>query len=321
MILNKKICVVGAGHWGKNHIKTLHGLGCLKAVVDPKKDLLKNNINLYPGINVYTSLEKALLENYDGYVVATPADTHYEIAKEIIKTGKPLLIEKPMTLSVSKAEELINLAEINHVDLMVGHVLLFHPAIIKIKKLIDSGSIGDIQYVYSNRLNLGKVRTQENVFWSFAPHDIAVFQYLINSTPIKVNSFGSSFLQKNINDSTITHLEYKNGTKGHIFVSWLHPFKEHRLVVVGSEAMITFEDSKNDRPLKYHSKKFENTKGDFEKIDGPVKLISYDKKMPLTAELEYFISCINSEKIEISSGKDGLEVVKVLAKASKQLGK
>ena len=146
---------------------------------------------------------------------------------------------------------------------MVGHVLLFTPAVKKIKEMLDKGEIGELQYLYSNRLNLGKVRTEENVFWSFAPHDIAIFQYLTDSFP-KINANGSTFLQKGIPDSTMTQLEYENGVKGHIFVSWLHPFKEHRLVVIGSEAMISFEDSLDEKPLKLYSKKI-NLKSEYQK--------------------------------------------------------
>ena len=160
-----------------------------------------------------------------------------------------------MTLSVGDAEYLVKLSKKNNINILVGHVLLFHPAIKKLKKIIDHKEIGHFQYIYSNRLNFGKVRTQENAFWSLAPHDIAIFQYLTGSSPKKIYAKGSDFLQKGIPDSTLTQLEYKNGIKGHIFVSWIHPFKEHRLVVIGSEGMISFEDSLVDKPLKFYSKK------------------------------------------------------------------
>ena len=253
--MNKNICVVGAGYWGKNHIRTLDRLNALKGIVEQDNTILKPFLNEYPDVNLHLNIEDALNNNYDGFTVATPANTHFEIAKAIINAGKPILIEKPMTLSVNEAEELVALADKNKINAMVGHVLLFHPAVKKIKSMIDNGEVGDLQYMYSNRLNLGKVRTEENVFWSLAPHDIAIFQYLTDSIPIKINASGSTFLQKGIADSTLTHLEYENGIKGHIFVSWLHPFKEHRLVVVGSEAMISFEDSLDDKPLKLYSKK------------------------------------------------------------------
>ena len=138
---------------------------------------------------------------------------------------------------------------------MVGHVLLFHPAIQKIKALIQKGKIGKLQYIYSNRLNLGQVRTEENVFWSLAPHDISIFQFITNSYPQTIKASGVSFLQEGIYDSTITQFKYNNNIEGHIFVSWLHPFKEHRLVVIGSEAMISFDDSSESAPLKLYSKK------------------------------------------------------------------
>jgi len=253
--MNKNICVVGAGYWGKNHIRTLNRLNALKGIVELDCNILKTSIDKYPDVNGHSNIESALNEDYDGFIIATPAKTHFEIAKIIMNAKKHLLIEKPMTLSIEEAKELVVLSEINKVNAMVGHVLLFHPAVKKINEMLNNGEIGDLQYVYSNRLNLGKVRTEENVFWSLAPHDIAIFQYLTGSIPKKINATGSTFLQRGIPDSTLTQLEYENGVRGHIFVSWLHPFKEHRLVVIGSEAMISFEDSLEDKPLKLYSKK------------------------------------------------------------------
>ena len=304
---------------GKNHIRTLFNLNALGGVVDHDKKILVSSLEKYPNIKKHQNLNDALLSNYDGYIVATPATTHFEIAKQIIKSEKHVLIEKPMTLSISDAEELVALAEKNKVNVLVGHVLLFHPAIIKIKELINKGYIGELQYIYSNRLNLGKVRTQENVFWSLAPHDIAIFQYLTGSNPKKVNAKGSTFLQEGIPDSTLTQFEYDNNIRGHIFVSWLHPFKEHRLVVIGSEAMISFDDSLIDKPLKLYSKKIDLKSGVPEKIDGPVEIIPFQKKMPLEIELEYFLDHLMDKKLEISNIYHGLEVVKILVKASEQL--
>ena len=239
--------------------------------------------------NRIVSLEDALKNDYfAGFTVATPAETHYELSKEIIEENKHVLVEKPFTLNVKNAEKLVKLADENNVNLMVGHVLLFHSAIKKIKKFILEGKIGKLQYIYSNRLNLGQVRTKENVFWSLAPHDVAIFQYLSESFPVSVKAQGSTFLQKGIHDSTITQLKYANGVEGHIFVSWLHPFKEHRLVVIGSEAMITFEDSIHGKPLNLYSKKFDVESGIPEKIDGPVKPIEYSDQLP--SQRNYLIS-------------------------------
>tara|TARA_B100000519_G_scaffold18677_1_gene13622 strand:+ start:4589 stop:5548 length:960 start_codon:yes stop_codon:yes gene_type:complete len=317
--MSKKICVVGAGYWGRNHIKTLAKLGVLKGVVDLDNKLIESYVTDYPDVSYFEDIDIALKEDYDGFTIATPAETHFELAKKIIISGRHVLIEKPMTLSISDTEELLKLSEKYGVNIMVGHVLLFHPAIIKIKELVQNGSIGEMQYLYSNRLNLGKVRTEENVFWSLAPHDIAIFQYLTDSFPINIQAIGSTFLQEGIPDSTMTHLEYENGVEGHIFVSWLHPFKEHRLVVIGSEAMISFEDSSDGKPLKFYSKKFDLLSGVPEKIDGPVDLIPYEQKMPLTSEFEYFLEHLSNKKLEIANGEHGLEVMKILVKASEQI--
>ena len=165
--MRKKICVIGAGDWGKNHIKTLYHLNSLRGIVEVNNEVLESNLNIYPKVKGYPCVHDALKDNYDGFVIATPAKTHCKIAKTIVSSKKPLLIEKPMVLSIKEAKELIGLVEKYRVNVLVGHVLLFHPAIIKIKDMIDRGEIGDLQYIYSNRLNLGKVRTEENVFWSF----------------------------------------------------------------------------------------------------------------------------------------------------------
>ena len=318
--MNKNVCVVGAGYWGKNHIRTLHELGCLGGIVESNQEAINRFAEQYPGVKSFLSLDEAIQDNnFLGFTVATPTETHYSLAKQIMEAGKHVLVEKPLTLQKDHAEELVRLSETNNVNLMVGHVLLFHPAIQKIKELILEGKIGKLQYIYSNRLNLGQVRTEENVFWSLAPHDIAIFQYFTNSNPVSIKADGVSFLQSGIHDSTITHLKYSNGIEGHIFVSWLHPFKEHRLVVIGSEAMISFDDSSTKKPLKLYSKKIDMSQGVPEKIDGPVKEIEYEKKMPLTEELIYFSQHLDGSPLGIANANHALEVIKILVEASRQL--
>ena len=320
MNIKNSICVVGGGYWGKNHIKTLHELNMLGAIVEYDKLKLESFLKDYSDIEMYQSLDEALRNNsIKGYTVATPAPTHYELSKKILLAKRHLLVEKPIALEIEHATELYDLADENDTTLMVGHVMLFHPAIIKIKEIIESGKLGKLQYIYSNRLNLGKVRNNENVFWSLAPHDISIFQYFTESFPFAISTQGSSFLQKGIHDSTITQLKYPNGIEGHIFVSWLHPFKEHRLTVIGSEAMLTFEDSLDDKPLKLYSKKFEMSSGIPKKFDGPVKIINYEDKMALTEELKYFCKHLDGERPKISNGKHALDVTKILVNASNQL--
>ena len=207
--MNKKICVVGAGYWGKTILK--HAMfGVLNGVVDSNEEALDEITMNYPNVDVFLDIESAFKKSFDGFILSTPAPTHYELAKRIILNNYDILIEKPMALSTAHAEELVELAKNRNVNIMVGHVLLFHPAIRKIKSIIESGEIGDLQYLYSNRLNLGKIRTEEDVFWSLAPYDIAIFQYLIGSSPTSVYAKGSAFIQKNIPDSTLTFLEYDN---------------------------------------------------------------------------------------------------------------
>ena len=320
MSFKNSICVVGGGYWGKNHIKTLHELNMLGAIVEYDKLTLESFSKDYPGIELYQSLDEALRnDSLKGYTMATPASTHYELSKKILLSKKHLLVEKPIALEIAHANELCKLSKENKVTLMVGHVMLFHPAIKKIKKIIESGKLGKLQYIYSNRLNLGKVRNNENVFWSLAPHDISIFQYFSDSYPSFIYATGSSFLQEGIHDSTITQLKYPNGVEGHIFVSWLHPFKEHRLTIIGSEAMLTFEDSLMDKPLKLYSKKFEMSSGVPKKFDGPVEIIEYDEKMALTEELKYFCKHLDGERPKIANGKHAVEVTKILVNASNQL--
>jgi len=302
-----------------NHLRTLNELDSLGGAVDLLPEKLHLVKERYFEITTFNSVEGSLEHGFDGFIVSTPPSTHYEIGKKILDAGFPVLIEKPITLNISHTKNLIQIAKDSKLCLMVGHVLLFHPAIRKIKSLISEGKIGKLQYIYSNRLNLGQVRFEENVFWSLAPHDIAIFQYLTGSFPKTVKADGSTYLQPGIHDSTLTILEYPDNVKGHIFVSWLHPFKEHRLVAVGSEGMLSFDDSSDGKPLKHYKKKF-NLDGLVPvKIDGPMENIIYDYKMPLTEELKYFIDHLDDGQPEISNGKHALEVITILTEASKQL--
>ncbi|HHT22221.1 MAG TPA: Gfo/Idh/MocA family oxidoreductase [Bacteroidales bacterium] len=315
----KKICVIGGGRWGQNHIRTLFELGNLGGIVESNPKRLEDLLSKYP-VEGFTDLDKALEKDFDGFTVAAPAPLHYEIAKKILEKGKSVLVEKPMTLSTETSKELVELAKKNNAQLMVGHVLLFHPAIIKIKELIDSGKIGDLYYLYSTRLNLGTVRTEENVFWSFAPHDISVLDYFVGHASESIESKGVKFLQKNVYDYTMTQLTYPNNIHAHIFVSWLHPFKEQRLVVIGSKGMISFEDSSPEKEIKFYDKHIEFEQGIPIKVENPIEIIPYEKAQPLTEELKYFVENLD-KKIKVADGQSGYEVVKVLEKAQELLDK
>lgn len=315
---SKNVCVVGAGYWGKNHIRTLYELGALGGVVDLDQSALENFKKTYPAVKCFLSINKALKDSqFLGFTVATPAETHYEITKKIILAKKHVLVEKPFTLNIEDAEELLALGKEKKINIMVGHVLLFHPAIRKIKKLIEEGAIGRFRYIYSNRVNFGQVRSNENVLWSLAPHDIAIFQYLTDSFPIDISATGSTFLQDGIHDSTVIHLKYPNGVDGHIYSSWLHPYKEHRLVIIGSEAMITFEDSAEEKPLKLYDKYYDIGNGMPVRIEGQSTVINYTGGMALEEELKYFIRSFSEDNLQIANSLHAVDVIKVLILAEK----
>lgn len=315
--MGKKLCVIGGGRWGQNHIRTLYEMGNLGAIVESNPDTLQVLLKRYP-VQTFTNLHDAMKEPFDGFIVATPAETHYAIGKQLLEQGRHVLIEKPLTLASSESEELIRIAEANHARLMVGHLLLFHPAIRKIKELIQDGRIGRLYYLYSTRLNLGIVRTEENVFWSFAPHDISVLEYLVGHPPIKVHAEGAKFLQESIEDVTITQLTYPDNVHAHIFVSWLHPFKEQRLVIIGSKAMISFDDSSSHKNILYYQKRIDWEQELPVKVEEPDGIIAYERSSPLENELKYFMDNLD-KTIEIANGKSGLEVVKVLERAQECL--
>jgi len=318
---NKKICVVGAGNWGMNHIRTLYSLGALGGVVDSDIKQINNINDEYIDIDIFTDLNSAIELGFDGFIVATPVKTHFNIAKVIIESGNHVLIEKPITNSLKDAIELVDLAKKKNVNLMVGHLLLFHPAFVKIKEMVDNGDLGSIQYVYSNRLNYGTVRNFENVFWSLAPHDISLFQFLIESKPLHITSNGIDILQDGIHDTTLTTIEYPNKIMGHIFVSWLHPFKEHRFIIVGSEGMLHFEDSTDGKPLIFYKKdvEFDKTLPVLKKKSA--KNIDYKFNYPLEEELKYFIDHLDGSPIIIGNGENALEVMEILDTATEKLSR
>jgi UDP-2-acetamido-3-amino-2,3-dideoxy-glucuronate N-acetyltransferase len=307
----KRICVIGGGRWGQNHIRTLHSLGCLAAVCDSNAERLKCFAESYPDIDTYISPIDAVAARYDGYTVATPAQTHYAIGVMLLEAGLPVLIEKPMTLTVGGSESLVALAQHTGTTLMVGHVLLFHPAYRKIKEVIESGKIGRLFYLYSNRLNLGTVRTEESVFSSFAPHDISLLDYLTDSHAVDIRAKGESFLSSGVCDCTLTQLTYPDNIHAHIFVSWLHPFKQQLLVVVGSEGMLSFDDASEAKEIYYYNKHIDFRNGIPHKVEQPDEVIAYERCAPLEEELRYFISHLHTGAT-MNSGKAGLEVVRVL---------
>ena len=317
---NPRIALIGAGYWGKNILRNLYQLTAISVLCEEDKDLLARYKTQYPDIDFTTDYKKILSNpNIDALAIATPAKTHYKYAKEALLSGKNVYVEKPLALKPEEAREVIDIAKENGKILMVGHILQYHPAIIKLKEIVKNGELGKIQYIYSNRLNIGKLRTEENILFSFAPHDVSVILSLVNEFPKKVFSFGGVYITQGIYDTTLTTMEFYNNIKAHIFVSWLHPYKEQKLIVVGSKAMTVFDDLTEEKLFIYPHK--------IEWKDGKIPIaqkveyipIPVPKKEPLKEELKHFIHCITTREEPLTNGEEGLRVLKVLNKAEESL--
>src|SRR6266571_1237470 len=247
------VAVVGCGTWGKNLVRNFYEQGALRFIYDPDRDCASQILQQYP-VRSASSFDDLLSEpSVHAIVISAPAVRHFELAKKVLLAGKDVFVEKPLALCSEDAQELIALAETHSRVLMVGHLLLFHPVVLRLQKMIHSGDLGKVQYIYSSRLNLGKLRTEENILWSFAPHDISVMLSLLGEVPETVSAHGGSYLNSHIMDTTLTTCDFKSGVKAHIFVSWLHPFKEQKLAIVGGKKMAVFDDMEADRKLTLYS--------------------------------------------------------------------
>ncbi len=314
-----RIGVVGVGAWGKNLARNFHDLGVLGALCDMHEDVIKTCSAQYPGVACTTSIDDLLNgSDISGVVIATPAKSHYDLAKRVLMSRRHLFVEKPLALNLNEAEELISLAEKNDRILMVGHVLRYHPAVIKLKELIDSGELGKIEYVYSNRLNIGKIRDAENILWSFAPHDLSVILYLLNEQPVSLSAIGGNYVQKDIADVTLTTMDFPSGVQCHIFVSWLHPYKEQKLVVVGDEKMAVFDDLTTDKLFLYpHKIEWQHRSPIARRADAQVVPVSMNE--PLRCECKHFIDCIENGWTPFTDGYEGRNVLTILHAAQNSL--
>jgi len=318
------LAVIGCGKWGMNHVRTAARVAGKQfvAVCDTREENLAAAMQAAPSAKRYFSVEEICADPaVTAVVIATPADTHYRVTKQCLESGKDVLVEKPLALFSHQAEELKAIAASRGLILMVGHLLLYHPAIRKIKELVDSGAVGNLQYIYSNRLNLGTVRSEENILWSFAPHDISVLQYLIGEAPVQVSAHGGVFLQPGIQDVTLTILKYARNIQAHIHVSWLHPFKEHRLVVIGDKSMLVFEDSRAENKLLLYPKGIDRVNGKLQKRESDFQPVPYDSVEPLVEELNHFIDCVSNRSEPLTHVSSGIDVLKILEKAQASMEK
>lgn len=320
MKVEKCIVVVGAGSWGGNHIRNFFNNGTLYGVYDIKKEK-RDEVSLnYPDIKIFENYEDVLSDgNVKGIVIATLSSTHYELTKKALLSGKDVLCEKPLSINYTEGEELVKLAEKNKRILMVGHIMEYHPAVKKIEGMIEKGELGKILYLYSNRLNLGKVRKEENILWSFAPHDIAIILRLLKEEPFEISSKPAYYLNPCVADVTLTFLSFSSGVRGHIFVSWLHPYKEQRLVVIGEKGMIVFNDTSQREKLIFYKHNFKWMDRLAVAVPSEGEIVEIEDIEPMKIQTEDFIECIIKRKVPVSSGKEALKVLKILSLCEESL--
>jgi UDP-2-acetamido-3-amino-2,3-dideoxy-glucuronate N-acetyltransferase len=315
-----KIAVIGAGYWGVNLVRVFSELGVLGKICDFNADRLAQVASQFPGVATENTLEAVLHDPaIDAVAIATPAETHYNLAREALQAGKDVYVEKPLTLHCEEADTLTKMAERMGRILMVGHLLEYHPAITTLQDMIERGELGKVEYIYSNRLNMGKVRREENALWSFAPHDISVILLLLKALPIQVTATGGAYLQPNIADVTVSTMLFDRGVRAHLFVSWLHPYKEQKLVVVGEHRMAVFDDVRKTEKLQVYDKKIDLVNGQFVVGKPEARTINFPVGEPLRLECEHFLECLQTRKTPKTDGNDGWRVLKVLEASQRSL--
>ena len=321
-----KLGVIGAGVWGKNHVRTVAGLADagLAAVCDTDPKVRDRVARQYPVTHVTADVVD-LLSRVDGVVVAAPAASHARIALQCVEAGKPCLVEKPFALTVRDAEAVARLAADRKVSVAAGHLLVFHPAVERLRALLQEGELGKIFYLYGLRVNLGQIRADENDLWSFGPHDVSMALYLLDDQPIRVAAQGRSYLQPGVEDVVFLTMEFASGILAHVQLSWLDPHKERKLTVVGAKKMVVFDDMEPREKLRIYDKG----------VDRPPEYGSYGESLairegdifipkipniePLAAELGHFVRVARDGEVPRASAADGVRVVRVLDAATRSL--
>jgi predicted dehydrogenase len=317
-----RVGVVGLGYWGPNLARNFDRLADaeLAFCCDLDEGNLAKARSLYPDAVVTDDYGRLLADDsLDAVVVATSVPTHYALGKKALEAGKHTFIEKPIALKATEAADLLVTAQSKGLKLMVGHLLEYHPAVRKLKEMVDSGSLGKIFYIYANRLNLGKVRTDENALWSLGPHDISVLNFLIGEEPEEVSARGECYLQDGVEDVVFGYIKYPSGVIGHLHVSWLDPHKSRKITVVGSDKMVVFDDMEAERKVTIYDKgatttrtKFE-TYGEFVTLHfGDIHIPKIGNEEPLRVEAQHFVDAVREDRQPLSDGRDALNVVRVL---------
>lgn len=315
-----QVAVFGCGYWGRNLVRNLHAMGNLAMVCDPNPSAREAAGKLAPDVPVFPDYAAAIGEGRIAAVMlATPAATHAELGLACLRAGKHLFVEKPLALEVGDAERLVAAAEGAKRVLMVGHLLEYHPAVVRLQELLAKGHFGKLQYLYSSRLNFGKIRTEENALWSFAPHDVAVILRLVGARAAEATCVGGAYITPGLPDVTVSTLSFEGGVRAHIHVSWLHPYKEQRLVLVGSERMAVFDDTRAQDKLVVYDQQVEWQERVPVPKKGGVRTESLPADEPLRVECEHFVACVRKNRAPLTDGRSGVEVLRVLHACQRSL--
>jgi predicted dehydrogenase len=322
-----RLGVIGAGYWGPNLIRNFARLDqCrLETVCDLDEVRLKSIKKTYPDIKTTRKPEDIYGSDLDGVVIATSAETHYQLAKAALENGKHVFLEKPLALSVQDGRELVDLADRAGLTLMVGHILLYHPAVQHLKQYVEDEELGHIRYIYTTRVNLGKVRSEENCLWSLAPHDISIILFLMDDYPARVVATGESYLRQGVFDVVFVALHFPDRSMAHVHVSWLDPHKIRKVTVVGDKKMAVFDDMESQEKIRLYDKGVElpPSVADYpENLTlriGDISIPKVKATEPLLEECRHFLDCVEGGIPPLSDGRNGLAVLQVLDAAQRSL--
>ena len=311
-----KVAVIGCGHWGKNLVRNFHELGALAAVSDPDKETMDEISNHYH-VDGYP-IESILNNNsIHGVVIAAPASLHSSISIMAMNADKHVYVEKPLAMNLSQADEMIALSDKTKKHLMVGHLLQYHPVFKKVREIVLSGEIGKINYISSIRHSLGKIRTEEDVIWSFAPHDISMILSLAQNSPLSINTESVEIIQPGICDIASISMSFPENIKAKVSVSWMHPTKEQKLIIIGDDGMIIFDDTLDwSRKLAIYNHKIEHNKTGPIAVKSEAEYIVVREGEPLKSECQYFLDLIDNQVTPLTDGREGRRVLEVLESAS-----
>ncbi|MFZ3311766.1 MAG: Gfo/Idh/MocA family oxidoreductase [Xanthobacteraceae bacterium] len=315
--MKPRVTVIGCGYWGKNLVRNFADLGALASVVDAIPTVADGLAKTFNVKSV--SVQEALADTtISGVAIAAPAELHADLARKAFAAGKHVFVEKPISLTVADAESMKLAGEQAGKSLMVGHLLRYHPAFEALLATVQSGKLGALRYAYSHRLSLGKFRVEENALWSFAPHDVSMLLALFGAEPISQSGGGGAFVTKGIDDEYRLDMQFAEGRRAHVFVSWLHPFKEHRLVVVGEKAMAVFEDSaaKSEEKLRLYRHAIDMSGGAPKPKKGEAEPIPYENDEPLKRECRHFLEVCSGRHGPRTDAAEAIRVLRVLTGAT-----